>query len=695
MEYVDGKTLKDLMASGPMNPADALAICIQIAEGLREAHEKGIVHRDIKPANVMVTPRGQTKIMDFGLAKSAMRTVHTRTGTTVGTVAYMSPEHARGEDVDSRSDIWSLGVVLYEIVSGRRPFEGDYDHAVVYSILNKDPQPVTAVLPSIPKSIEKIIGRAMAKDRGERYQDMAEMLADLESARRELEVRPAEGLAERNPSGRNRVLLYGVIPALLVAIAALLLIATRTSLFRATPEPVDSIAVLPLDNLSEDAGQDFFADGMTETLIAGLAKIGTLKVISRTSVMRYRDSDKSLPDIARELGVDAVIEGSVQRIGDRVRITAQLVDGRTDRHLWAESYERDVRDVLALQSEVARAIAAEIKVKLTSQEEERLGRVGAVDPGAYEDYLLGRYHWNRRIEEALHKSTEYFESAIRKDPDYAMAYVGLADAYAVMGDWGFMPAGEAYPRAREVARKALAIDSDLGEAHTVLAYVQYVHDWDWGAAERSFKRAIELSPNDATTHQWYAEYLNVVGRHDEAIAEIDRAVGLDPLSLIAQTIRGVILFNAGRSEEGIDQLRAVLDLDPDYWAALRHLLAYYFLEGMEREGLETMDKYLMGSGATEEEIARMHEVYRTSGAAGVQVWAAERLIGISRERYVNPRLIAIWYALAGDDRAFEWLERACDERAGTIVWLNTDMRFVKLRSDPRFDSLVARMGLRD
>ncbi len=693
VEYVDGRTLKDLMASGPMRLNDSLGICVQLAEGLREAHRLGIVHRDIKPANVMITPRGEAKIMDFGLAKSALRTVHTRTGTTIGTVAYMSPEQARGEDVDPRSDIWSLGVVLYEMISGVKPFEGDYDHAVVYSILNSEPEPITGVCPSVPSGVERVISRAMAKDPDERYRSMADMLSDLKSARKDLQAGASRQVAKKTRSGRRRGLAYGAAAALVIAIVAVLLIATRTDFFRDDAEAVDSIAVLPLDNLSEEPGQDFFAEGMTETLISGLAKIGTLKVISRTSVMRYKDSDKSLPDIARELGVDAVIEGSVQRIGDRVRITAQLVDGRTDRHLWAESYERDVRDVLALQSEVARAIAAEIKVKLTSQEAARLESARTVDPEAYESYLLGRYQWNRRTEEALGKSIEHFESAIARDPGYAMAYVGLAEAYAVMGDWGFMPAREAYPKARDIARRALAMDEDLAEAHTVLAYVKYIYDWDWEGAELGFKRALELNPSDATTRQWYAEFLNVTGRFDEAAVEIDRAVGLDPLSLIAQTIRGVILFNMDRREEALDQLQAVLDLDPDYWAALRHLTAYYFLEGMESQAVETMAKYLAASGATGDEIARMKEIYRTSGAAGVQRWAAGRLIEISSNRYVNPRLIAIWYALSGDDRAFEWLERAYEERAGALVWLMTDVRYSKLRSDPRFDALVEKIGL--
>jgi len=691
MEYIDGSTLKDLTASGPLNPIDAVSICIQIARGLREAHEKDIVHRDIKPANVMITPKGEAKIMDFGLAKSTRRTVHTQTGTTVGTVAYMSPEHARGDPVDHRTDVWSLGVVLYEMVTGRKPFEGDYDHAVIYSILNQDPKPASSVLSSVPTEIERILVKAMAKDPDERYQYMTDLLRDLESVLNSMEADAPERISQDTPSPKSKSLFY-VLPATILIVVASAIVVLRTGLFEGAPEAINSIAVLPLENLSEEPGQDFFADGMTETLIGGLAKIGTLKVISRTSVMRYRDSDKSLPDIARELGVDAVVEGSVQRIGDRVRITAQLVDGRTDSHLWAESYERDVRDVLALQSEVARAIAAEIEVKLTLQEEALLGSVRAVDPEAYDAYLMGRYHWNRRTREALDSSLEYFAKAISMDADYAIAHVGLAQAYAVMADWGFMPGREAYPRARDIASKALDIDRDVAEAHTVLAYIKYSYDWDWEGAGAGYRRALELYPNSSTTHQWYAEYLKATGKDDEALVEINRAVDLDPMCLIAQTIRGVILFDVGRPEDAFDQLQAVLELDPNYWPALRHLTQYYFIEGMSDEAVETMKRYLAASGATTEEILQMTETYRTSGDVGVQLWAAGRLIETSKERYVNPRLIAIWYALAGDKRGLEWLERGCDERAGGMAWLRTDMRHVKLRSDPRFEALVERMG---
>ncbi|MGH7595064.1 MAG: protein kinase domain-containing protein [bacterium] len=693
MEFVEGQSLKEKIASGMLQVASVIDFAIQIAEGLQAAHEKKITHRDIKPANIMITSKGQAKIMDFGLAKLAGRTLLTKEGTTLGTVAYMSPEQARGEEVDHRTDIWALGVVLYETITGQLPFKGEYEQAVMYSLLNENPEPLTGLRTGVPMELERIVNKAMSKKPEERYQHVDELLVDLRS----IEKNIASGASKRQATAaklqrQTPIYLYGGVAALLA-----LLIGTGLyfKLQTGTPQAkYDSIAVLPLDNLSGDPEQEYFADGMTEALITDLAQISALKVISRTSVMQYKGAKKPLPEIAKELNVDAVVEGSVQRFGDRVKITAQLIEAVTDRHLWAKSYERELRDILALQNEVARAVADEIKVKLTPQEQARLTSTRQVNPEAHEAYLKGRYYWNKRTEEGLKKASEYFHQAIEKDPAYALAYAGLADAYALLGVFEYLPSKDAYPKAKAAAEKALDIDDMLAEAHTSLAMVRSIYDWDWSTAEREFKRAIELNPNYATAHDWYAVfYLTAMERLDEAITEIKRAQELDPLSLIINSMVGWIFYLARQYDQAIEQYRKTLEMDPHFVFAHNALGSAYQQKGMYEEAIAAFLRAKTVSGDSLQAVA-LGEAYELSGWRGYCRKALDLANEKSKQSYISPYIIARRYADLGEkDQAFEWLQKAYEERISVLLWLKLEPGFDSLRSDPRFTALLKKVGL--
>ena len=518
MEHVEGRTLLDLIPSDGLPVETAVRYGIQIADALAHAHDRGVIHRDLKTNNILITPDGTVKMLDFGLAvrqPTELLDGDTQSWATptdhpmmAGTLAYMAPEVLKGEPGDARSDLWALGIVLQEMTTGALPFRSATHAELVSAILRDPPTPPPA---RIPASLRGIIARCLVKEPGRRYSRGGEVRAALES----VHLDDATHALRRAPAATT---------------------STRTK-----PTKISALAVLPLSNLSRDPEEDYLADGMTEALIHDLSKISALRVTSRTSVMRYKNTAKSVPEIAAELGVDGVLEGSVQRAGDRVRITAQLIHAGTDGHLWSESYDRDLSDILAVQSEVAKAIAREIKIKVTRSERVRLSRVRRVDPAAHEAYLKGRYQWNIRTAQSLRRAIEHFEDAIAKDPTFAPAQAALASAYVPFAFFGYMAPKKANARARSAALAALALDNSLAEAHTVLGAVN--HDvWNWSAAEAEYRRAIALDPSYPTAHQWFAEHLMDRGRASEAFAQARQARELDPMSLPVNSLLGYLSY---------------------------------------------------------------------------------------------------------------------------------------------------------
>jgi len=676
LEYVPGHTLAHLLESGPLPEARARAIALEVSEALEAAHEHGVVHRDLKPGNIILNPRGRAKVLDFGLARfqgSSTATMSTlKTADPVerfaGTMPYMAPEQIRGERTDARTDVWALGVIMHEMCAGARPFAGTDYSQLLYRIVHEAAPALRTLRPGVSPAYAAIVARCMEKDPARRF-------ADAASLRRALRGDDSAGALS--------------VPEMMDAAPA-------------SAEPLSggairirSLAVLPLANRSGDPAQEFFVDGMTDALIADLAQIAALRVISRTSAMRFKGSDKPLPEIARDLHVDGIVEGSALLAGGRVRITVTLIEAATDRSLWAKSYERELTDILTLQSEVARAIAEEVRVQVTPEERTRLEPKGPVNPAAHVAYLQGRYLWNRWNTESFRHSLERYREAIEADPGYALAWAGLADSYATLGNTNAMAPAEAYVKAREAAERGLALDPSLAELHASLAYVHRFHDWDWARAERGFLRALELNPGYATGRRWYAQFLSGLGRHGEAIAEAERALELDPLSLVIHTAVGDVLFYARRYERAVSYYRRCVELDATFGPG--HTDMARALEHLGRHE-EAIAEFLLGVGHTPG--ARMPA---STGLATLLAAAGRReeagamiaaLIERSQSAYVSPYGIASAYAVAGENaKALDWLERAYEQRDGTLVWIKVHPRMDGLRAEPRFRELLSKMKL--
>jgi TolB-like protein/Tfp pilus assembly protein PilF/predicted Ser/Thr protein kinase len=658
MEYVEGESLKDLIAREELSIGEALDVALQISDGLAVAHQTGIVHRDIKPQNILMGKDGRVRICDFGLAKAKMDVTLTQAGSTLGTIAYMSPEQAQGKEVGRRSDIFSFGVVLYEMMAGQLPFKGEHEAAVIHSIVNDTPEPLARYKSDVPEGLQKIVSKAMEKNLKTRYQHVDELGADLRRLKTELE------------SGVTK---------------------TLETVGKAAP----SVAVLPFANLSADPEQEYFCDGMAEDIINALTQLEGLRVVARTSAFAFKGKHEDIREIGRKLSVGTLLEGSVRKAGGRVRITAQLINVADGYHLWSERFDRDLSDVFAIQDEISLAIVDKLKVKLLGDEKKKMLKRYTQDLEAYDLYLKGRYHWNRRTQEALRKAMGHFEQVVQKDPGYALAYAGLADCYSMLAQVRALTPKEAFPKAKALASKALELDEARSEAHTSLAFVLSCFDWDWAGAEREFRRAIELNPNYATAHQWFAVGLLVnLRRTSEAIQEIQKALELDPLSLIINTAAGNVYLYAGREDKALEQAEKVLDMDSTFGFA--HLILTEVNE-RRRKYDESVEEGLKGYSfagfLSQHEVTSLRETYASSGRIGfLRRWLEIMQSKAKQGEVLNYGIASVYARLDETEKAIHYLEKAYEERDYDLNNLLVDDVFDKMRSDPQFIEIMKKMG---
>ena len=696
MELVRGVTLEQrLRDAGPFSAREAALTGIDLCRALAAIHAAGLIHRDVKAQNVMREDGGRVVLMDLGTGREADVAGRPSAPDLAGTPLYLAPEIFDGAPASERTDLYSLGVVLYHLVTGSFPVRA----TTIQELHDGHTQGLRVRLrdarADLPTAFVRVVDRAIATDPEERYATAGTFEAELARALDDAPPSASIGVARAAAPVERRGRTWPSLALAAGAVAIVALVALRWLPIWPTPPPIRSIAVLPLTNLSGDPAQDYFADGMTELLIDDLARIRALRVISRTSAMQYRGSKKSLKEIARALKVEAVLEGSVQRVGDRVRISADLVEVASDRHVWVESYERDVRDMLALQSEVARTIASAVQIRLTPQEQAGFALAASapqVNLAAQDAYLQGRYAWNLRSDDGLQKALVYFRQAAQLDPAFAPAYAGQADTYNLLP--GHLSPFIAYPLAKAAASKALSIDPTLGEAHTSLAFATFIFDRDWAAADASFHRALQYNPGYATAHHWYGEYLSAMGRLDEAFAEFDQALTLNPLSSGIRTSIGSTLYMAHRYDDAIRELRAGLDVFPGNVSTHLYLAQAYEQKGMLAEAAAEARRGAELAPESPFVVAETARVAARTGQVAAALKAAASLTATSRLGRMPVESIAYIYLALGDkDRAFEFLMKAEAERSPGILWAKLEPMFDPVRNDPRFAALLRRLQL--
>ena len=738
MECLEGHTLKDRIAKN-LGLDEVVDMAIQVVEALDTAHSRGIVHRDIKPANIFVTTRGQVKMLDFGLAKmvgggggdaaqasqmatAALDELLTSPGSTIGTVAYMSPEQARGEDLDARTDLFSFGVVLYEMVTGVQPFQASGVALTFVAILQNAPVAASRVRPEVSAELERIINKALEKSRDLRYQNASDLRADLKRLRRDTDssriVAPvtealpagAGNVTERPSSGRQPVAAVAdasspsqtmAAPrsrrtmALAVAVAAIvaLLAAAGAWSFLLREKPLDSLAVLPFVNVGGDQSTEYLSDGITESIINNLSQLPQLSVRSFSAVAHFKNKDLNPQAAGNELKARAVLTGRLVRRGDEFSISAELVDVRGNRQIWGSQYTRKVDDILAMQEEISREISEKLRLQMTGADKQRLNRRQTVDAAAYQLYLQGRYQWNKRTLEGLQQSIDYFQQAIQKDSRYALAFAGQADAYALLADFNVLPAREVLPKVKSAAAEALQLDDTLAEAHTSLGWAQF-HDLDWTGAEKEFKRAIELNASYPTAHSWYGEYLMAQGRFDRALEEMTRAYQLDTLSPVLNLALGYRFYYAHEYAQAIEQCQKVLAMDATFAPAHVYLGRAYEQKPAFPEAIAELRKALDISEGDTNELAALGQAYAVSHQEGEARKILDQLKERSQQTYVQPMWIAVIHLGLGEkDQAFDWMQKAYEDRSAWLVYLKVDPLFDPVRGDARFADLLRRVGL--
>ena len=720
-EFIDGKTLNDYKKANPLNYKSALEIAIQVASALDEAHLAGIVHRDIKPDNVMIRSNGLAKILDFGIAKVLAASASadsssedataikggTSPGMIIGTANYMSPEQAKGKVVDARTDIFSFGVVLYEMISGGLPFEGETALEMIGAILHKEPKPLNA---NVPTEIAKIISKCLRKDRDERYQTIKDVLIDVQDVKQDLEFQDKleRSIVPNQDENKTQILKAITIDeihqtttnqtvssnpksnylAVGLAILSLSVVGFFGYKYLIPTKQIESIAVMPFVNESGNADVEYLLDGMTETLISSLSQLPNLNVKARSSVFRYKGRETDAQTVGRELNVQAILNGRIVQRGDHLTLYLSLVDAQTGNQIWGEPYNRKMIDLVSLQSEIARDVSQKLKTKLSGADEQKLTKNYTENAEAYNLYLQGRFYSNKRTAKDVWKSVEYFQQAVAVDPNYALGYAGLAEAYAVLPNYRGALARETLPRAKDAALKALSLDNDLAEAHTAFGLITHLWAYDFAGAEREYKRAIELNPNYAPAHQNYGNLVSTLGRHEEALAKFKRALEIDPFSLVINRAYGERFALARRYDEAIAQLKKTLELDAGFLSARYSLAAAYQMNGNCAECVEELAKSqdLMGKPQA---AASVRESYGRNGWQGFL-----RMITEERLQFSSPwDNLAVFHAALGEkDKAFAELNKAYENRETFMVLLKVDPRLDPLRDDPRFQELLRKVG---
>ena len=735
-EYIEGETLHRRLRGEPMSLKSVLDAVIQIASALQAAHEANIIHRDIKPENVMLRPDGLIKVVDFGIAKvtepltpaevdseaaTLLEPEHTSPGTIIGTASYMSPEQARGLTVDARTDIFSLGVILYEMLTGRKPFAGETSMDSLVSLLQKEPAPIRDAMPDVPAEIERIVSKQLRKNCDERYQTVRDLLVDLKESRKELEFQdklklraPARrathsqstaetptAIARTTSStgsfvrevGKRKVMVAGLIAVLLLASVAIIyrLSRNRSSISMADT-PIDSIAVLPFQNKNTDPETEYLSEGLSESLIYGLSQLPNLKVSPPSSVSRYTGKDIDPVAIGTNLGVNAVTTGRFAQHGDDLTISVELVDVRNNKLLWGGHYDRKLADLISTQREIASEITQNLRLKPSGAETRRAMRQYTRNSEGYQLYLKGHYYASRYTKEGFNKGIEYFEQAIAKDPNFALAYSGLSFCYLNQTDWVFAPK-DSVPKVRQAIENALRTDPSLAEAHTMRAMLLLQYDWDWPQAEQEFRKALELDPNYALGRSFLAWHLAAMGRFDEAIAEDKRALDLDPLSAAVNADLGWDLYLARRYDEAIEQLRKAVDLEPNYWVSLVLLGRCYEQTGKPKEAVAAFEKARQVENSIPEVIAALGHGYAVAGRRAEALKTIRELQERSKKEFVPSYTIAtIYTGLGMREQAIQYLIKSFDEGSYYMIHLKVEPILDPLRTDPRFTDVMRRVG---
>jgi serine/threonine-protein kinase len=692
MEFVDGKTLRE--AKHTFSMKQAVDVAAQIAEGLSAAHEKGIIHRDIKSDNIMLRSDGRAQIMDFGLAKLQGVSLLTKAGSTIGTTAYMSPEQVQGLEADHRTDIFALGVVMYELLAGQLPFRGGHEAAVMYEIVNVDPPSIRTTKPEVEPDLERIVMKCLEKDRDNRYQSAREIAVDLKRFKRDTEGKRLQSFTHELPVQSVQKRKSWVKIAVGATVALLVVASVVWFLLRGQEEALDSLAVLPFENASNDQNMEYLSDGITESIINSLTKVPGLRVIPRSTAFRFKGKDVDPQEVGTKLKVHAVLAGRITRQGDDLTVQVDLVDVEKQSQLWGQQYRRSTKELLALQDEITNEVSNRLRLGLSGDVKKNLSKRYTDNPEAYKLYLQGRYYWNKRRALEIQKSIECFNQALALDPTYALAYVGLADCYALLEQYAGVPGKETYPKAIAAATRALEIDNSLAEAHATLGFANYAM-WNWQKSEQEFKTSFSLNPNYPTGYHWYCILLHTLGRHEEAFRAIKRAQELDPLSPVIGLNVAIAYYFEGNYERGLQEMDAVLAIDSSFSPA-------YYRKAQPYIKLGELQKAYTASLKGKDVSGRSAEAVSFLGYCAALLGKRDEALSIAKElaqRYATKTCpgyyIARVYAGLGDDtNIFKWLNADFENHSGSMIWLTQDGEWDPYRSDPRFEDLLKKIGLK-